>query len=281
MQHYGTTFFTDLQQMSQQSANEVVPIVLEYVQPTSVIDVGCGMGIWLAAFRQYGINDILGVDGDYVDRRALQIPAKAFVPSDLEQPFNVGREFDLVVSLEVAEHLSPESAETFVQSLVSLGPVILFSAAIPFQAGTNHVNTQWQGYWANLFQNRDYVTIDCIRKRIWANDKVDWYYAQNIQLFVRRDYLEGNPALKKEFENTAAAQVSLVHPKWYTAIAESQVRLADHKNMPLRALLAALPFATLRAVQNRSRRLGYKILDKSRAYLVRTRPRSNSLHRKL
>jgi hypothetical protein len=36
------------------------------------------------------------------------------------------------VSLEVAEHLPPGVAQTFVDALVRHGSVVLFSAAIPF-----------------------------------------------------------------------------------------------------------------------------------------------------
>ena len=62
----------------------------------------------------------------------------------------MNRKFDLVLSLEVAEHLPSECAEAFVESLVNLGPVILFSAAIPYQGGENHVNEQWPEYWVGV-----------------------------------------------------------------------------------------------------------------------------------
>jgi cyclopropane fatty-acyl-phospholipid synthase-like methyltransferase len=61
------------------------------------------------------------VDGAYVDRTLLEIPSERFQPADLRQPIRVGRQFDLVVSLEVAEHLPAECAAAFVQSLTALG----------------------------------------------------------------------------------------------------------------------------------------------------------------
>ena len=60
------------------SAKEVVPHVLELLKPESVVDVGCGVGSWLAVFREHGIDDFLGVDGAYVDLDLLQIPPESF-----------------------------------------------------------------------------------------------------------------------------------------------------------------------------------------------------------
>ena len=99
------------------------------------------------------------------------------------------REFDLVPSLEVAEHLPKPCAEEFVDSLTRLGSSILFSAAIPLQGGKHHLNEQWPAYWARYFQERGYVAIDCIRDKIWQDDNVEFWYARNILIFVRKKAL--------------------------------------------------------------------------------------------
>lgn len=80
--------------------------------------------------------------------------------------FGPRRNFDLAVSLQVAEHLPPSSAKGFIDSLAKLAPVVLFSAAIPLQAGAEHLNEQWPEYWAALFKTHDYLPIDCIRGRM-------------------------------------------------------------------------------------------------------------------
>jgi ribosomal protein L11 methylase PrmA len=48
-------------------------LVSDLIQPKSVVDVGCGLGTWLTAFNKEGVEDILGIDGEYVDRRMLKI----------------------------------------------------------------------------------------------------------------------------------------------------------------------------------------------------------------
>src|SRR5690348_6943322 len=110
-QPYTSEFFSAIEQGALQSARVIVPLVLKQIRPKSVLDVGCGQGIWLMAFREQGIEDLWGVDGDYVDRQQLKIPADRFLARDLSQPLDLGRTFDLVVSLEVAEHLKPPAAD--------------------------------------------------------------------------------------------------------------------------------------------------------------------------
>jgi len=208
-----TEFFTQIREGSRCSAEAIVPLALELVHPQSVVDVGCGIGTWLAVFKEHGVEDILGIDGDYVDSAMLEIPAERFLAADLSKGFGVNRRFDLAVCLEVAEQLPPECAKTLVDSVTNLAPIVLFSAAIPFQGGTHHVNEQWPDYWAKRFQERNYVVIDCLRKRIWSNPNLDWWYAQNILLFARRDHLERSAALKREWELTDVSQLAVVHPR--------------------------------------------------------------------
>jgi SAM-dependent methyltransferase len=211
---------------STRSAAETVPLVLELIQPRSIIDVGCGTGSWLSAFKEAGVEDVLGVDGPWADTAMLTIPPEQFLVFDLRKPFRAQRQFDLVLSLEVAQHLPPDSAETFVGSLTKLGPLILFSAAIPFQGGIGHINEQWPEYWARLFASRGYVVLDCLRRRLWDNAHVEWWFAQNTLLFASRACVESNPLLARERDRTCASQLSLVHPRKYLQMAGSAERLS-------------------------------------------------------
>ena len=214
-EHYTPNFYNEIRDGSARSAEVIVPLVSNLLHPASVVDVGCGDGTWLSIFRKLGTQEIVGVDGDYVRPDLLQIPPENFCPADLAKPFTLDRTFDLAVSLEVAEHLPAGAASSFVASLTRLAPVVLFSAAIPFQGGNHHVNEQWPDSWAALFRQHNYVPVDCIRKHVWQNSAVEWWYAQNALLFVQPGLFETNPALYAEFRNTNACQLAVVHPRNY------------------------------------------------------------------
>ena len=212
-QFYTNGFYRDYVDGSRRSAREIVPLVLDLVEVNRVIDVGCGLGTWLTVFREHGVKDVYGIDGDHIDVGMLEIPKSRFLPLDLQRPFRMDGQFDLVVSLEVAQNLPHECAAGFIDSLTSLGPVILFSAAIPYQGGYYHINEQWPDYWEKHFLAKDYVVIDCIRQKVWENDNVEWWYAQNTLIFARRDLVESHASLKAAAEDTKSSQLSIVHPK--------------------------------------------------------------------
>jgi SAM-dependent methyltransferase len=227
-EYYTKAFYEQVRSGARQSAEIIVPLVLQLLPVRSVVDVGCGDGSWLAVFRELGVKEVLGVDGEYVDKSFLQIPQDCFQAVDLTKHLRLGRVFDLAVSLEVAEHLPADFAPILVECLTRLAPLVLFSAAIPFQGGINHINEQWPAEWAALFREHGYVPVDLIRKRVWHNDAVEWWYAQNTLLFARADLLESNLTLKAEFEQTNSSQLALVHPKQYLYLAE-RYREADSR----------------------------------------------------
>jgi SAM-dependent methyltransferase len=227
---YTKSFYEEIRNGSRRSAEEIVPLILQLLAVRSVVDVGCGDGTWLAVFRNLGVEDLQGLDGDYIDQDLLQIPSEYLKVADLSQPFRLGRTFDLAISLEVGEHLPAASATSFVESLTKLAPLVLFSAAIPGQGGNHHINEQWPDKWAQLFRDHDYVPVDFIRKRIWQSDAVEFWYVQNTLLFARSDVVESSSSLRAEFEGTSPNQLSLVHPRQY---AHLQAQLAESLARPL------------------------------------------------
>ncbi len=201
---YTSAFFDELASGTRESARAVVPLVNELVRPSSVLDVGCGVGTWLSEWGSAGVSDVRGIDGDYVDRTALQLSSDKFTPIDLGRPFSLGRKFDLVQTLEVAEHLDESCADAFVDSLARHSETILFSAAIPGQGGTHHVNEQWPSYWAQKFEKAGYTAYDVIRPQIWTDPRVRVWYRQNILLFARGRAFGGE-----------VSGLDLVHPEMW------------------------------------------------------------------
>ena len=235
MSVYNKIFYDRQVKGSLDSANVIVPIIINLINPKSVIDVGCGLGTWLHVFNSLGVNDILGLDGDWIDQSRLLIPKNNFVKTDLENPIKIEKKFDLAVSLEVAEHITKENSEKFIKYLTDKAPVILFSAAIPNQGGTNHINEQWLEYWEKIFKKNNYKLIDCIRDKIWRNEDVEMWYVQNTVIFVEKNYLKKNENLKNELKTHDIPPYSIVHPKLYSdkikelIAAQSQAELLSNE----------------------------------------------------
>jgi SAM-dependent methyltransferase len=211
---YNQAFYEDLKSTSGTAARFVTPCIIKMFRPQSVLDVGCGLGEWLFHFHHQGIKDIKGVDGDYVKPEELKIPREKFTPRNLEGPFSENRKFDLVMSLEVAEHLSADAAEQFIDTLTKHGDLILFSAAVPGQVGTYHINEQWQSYWIEKFERRGYKTYDLIRPRFWNNPHVAWWYKQNAFIFMNAQAEDKHKSIMPQISSYVGVKMPKVHPEF-------------------------------------------------------------------
>lgn len=186
---------------------QVVPEIMKLLQPNSVVDVGCGTGTWLKIFQEFGVQEILGIDGDYVDLSLLKIDRNFFKSFDLEKELKLESKFDLAISLEVAEHLKYESSDIFVKSLCELSETIIFSAAIINQGGQNHINEQNPQFWIDIFQKNGYQILDILRPIFWDNKEIDFWYRQNILLFTKNSNVVNKLSKMPNFLGK-----NLVHP---------------------------------------------------------------------
>lgn len=206
---YDAAYYADLAAGARRSAEQVLPLVFRAAAPASVVDFGCGSGEWLAVAARLGV-EIIGVDGPWVAEETLEIAPERFVAADLARPVELGRRFDLALCLEVAEHLPPDAAPTLVKTLTRHAPVVLFSAAIPGQGGTEHMNEAWPNSWAAHFDRFGFDCQDAVRAAVWADPSVEPWYRQNLLLFVRR----GVRLAAMPEPHTSA--VSRVHPELWT-----------------------------------------------------------------
>ncbi len=194
---YNSDFYLEIDSNSLNSAAAIVPLLQNIFAATSVQDFGAGTGAWLAEFLKHGAKTVLGYDANRLVPALLHLPVKnmlqgcdftalSFKPKMCSQ---------LAISLEVAEHLPETSAAHFVQVLTQAAPCVVFSAALPGQGGTEHLNEQHPAYWQKLFAERGYVAFDPVRPLIYNNPNVCWWYRQNLFAFVQLAYLQAHPAL--------------------------------------------------------------------------------------
>lgn len=197
------------------SPNIIAPILYDILKPASVVDIGCGLGTFLYAFKQCGVKEVMGLDGPWIDKEKLSgyLDQNSFKIVNLHEPIQLNKTYDLAICLEVAEHLAPESADTIVKSLVSLSKTIVFSAAVPYQGGQNHLNEQYINYWQEKFSKHDYIVYDVLRFIFWNNKEVFWWYKQNMYLVAHKDVTIDIQAFRKKEGNIH--EMIFIHPELY------------------------------------------------------------------
>ena len=238
---YSADFFDKQRDGSLGSAAIILPLLIEIFRPTSLIDVGCGQGTWSKTALALGIDDQVGVDGEWA-RPVLAIPHDRFRARDLAKPFDLGRLFDLAISMEVGEHIAAASADAFVGNIVRHADAVAFSAAAPYQGGVHHVNEQWPTYWADKFDQYDYQCFDFLRWRIWNDRRIAIWYRQNLLIFANRR----NPDLIRHLEACAAqplpAGTAVIHPEMWASMMNSRsLRLQRLLSPALNAIRSLLP----------------------------------------
>lgn len=214
---YGAVFYRYQREGSLRSAQKVLPVIHDLLAIRSVLDVGCGAGAWLKAHGDYGVRDSLGVDGDYVDRQVLLIESERFLPQDITRSFDLGRHFDLVQCLEVAEHVPGDLSSTLVDNITRHGRLVLFSAAVPGQGGEDHINERSYGYWRDLFAARGFRLFDFVRRRIEGIDEVEFWYRYNLLFFAHDSAVDELPTAIQSTRIADTAPVPDVSPWPYRA----------------------------------------------------------------
>lgn len=140
---------------SSDTAEIIVPILIDWYKPKTVLDLGCNVGWWLYWFYQNGVKDATGVDGDNM-AKDFKLNDYNLVISDLTKPIELRFKFDLLLCLEVAEHLDEKYSDVLVNTACRHSDTVFWSAATPGQTGYNHVNEQPHEYWIEKFNERGY-----------------------------------------------------------------------------------------------------------------------------
>jgi hypothetical protein len=209
---YNGDFYNEQSEGSKKSAKIILGLLLNCYNPKSMVDFGCGIGTWLNAGELYGIKTLKGYDGSWVKGKIISENID-FTPIDFEDPKVDIKKYDLAISMEVAEHLSTSAAINLVRMLCLSSDVVLFSAAIKNQGGTNHINENAQSYWINLFKEQGFECLDVVRPGIWNNADVEWWYRQNIFLFLKTS---ASVELDLEcFKKNEKSIYDVVHPDIY------------------------------------------------------------------
>lgn len=209
---YNSNFYLQQADGSKRSALILLNEVFKLYKPTSVLDIGCGVGSWLSAAEDLGASRLYGYEGRWVEKDKMLSKNIELSTMDLSQHFASQHRVDLALSLEVGEHLPCDNSGALVSALCDSSDVVLFGAGIPYQWGTSHINLQWQSFWAKLFREKGFTAYDIIRAATWKSEAVEWWYRQNTLLYVK----SGSESIKSDLLTGWECRVyDVVLPEYY------------------------------------------------------------------
>jgi SAM-dependent methyltransferase len=152
---YDDAFFTENDESHRPMYTALADALYRVLHPRSAVDVGCGTAFILAELAERGV-DVRGVEGSRHAIEHSRIPDR-IVRSNLESGVpDLGR-FDVAICMEVAEHLPERAAGGLVDGLTRLSDRVVFTAAVPGQGGTHHVNEQPRSYWLDHFARHEFA----------------------------------------------------------------------------------------------------------------------------
>lgn len=190
---YNSRFFKNTIKLEAASAVQFVKIVLKYYQPQSIVDIGCGTGLYLREFANQGITDFLGIDGAPAAQTEFLLVKNKIVIFDLSQEYQFSKKYDLALCLEVAEHLPAQNADTLIKTITKSADEIIFTAATPGQGprSIGHLNEQTHQYWIKKFQDQGFSHLPDrskkMRKELKANNVI-WWLVDNLMLFKKKSF---------------------------------------------------------------------------------------------
>ena len=139
------------------------------IQPRRVLDAGCALGLLVEAFRDRGI-DVLGID---ISSYAIEQVHESVKPYCRHGSVvgDLGGTYDLVVAIELVEHMPPREAEAAIRNFCACTDDILFSSSPIDHKEPTHVNVHPPEHWAELFARHGFfrdVDYDATYITPWA-----------------------------------------------------------------------------------------------------------------
>lgn len=123
----------------------LIKSVIDFYKPIKSLDLGCGLGYFVAYLREQGV-DAWGVEAEDLGKH-FKSPGHQ-IRKDLSQSLELQEKFDLVICLEVVEHIPRDFEEIVFDNIVRhMSKYLLFSGATVGQQGTGHINERPESHW--------------------------------------------------------------------------------------------------------------------------------------
>ena len=125
------------------------------IRPCRVLDAGCAIGLLVETLRDRGI-DAEGIDlSDYaIEHAHAPVRPHLRIGSIADE---LQAQYDLIVSIEVLEHMPPDQADAAVANFCRHTDDVLFSSSSSDFGEATHVNVRPPEYWAELFARHGFI----------------------------------------------------------------------------------------------------------------------------
>ena len=161
-EHYNKSFFESEDYLNDEfwipHFSAVAERIIACFSPKTVLDAGCARGYLVAELRKRGV-EAYGVD---ISAYAIESAPAEIAPylhaQSLTEPLpeHFPKKFDMVVSLEVLEHMFPDDGNRAIGLLCSYTDTILFSSTPDDLDNMTHVNVRQAEYWAKAFAEHSF-----------------------------------------------------------------------------------------------------------------------------
>lgn len=182
---YDDKFFNKNLEWNVPIAAKLAGVLIDYFNPVSVVDLGCGNAEFISEFQKKGIA-IQGYEGSRSAIEKALIDKKYIRLFDLRNKIESDKRYGLALCLEVAEHIENKFSQRLVENLTNLSDTIIFTAAPPGQGGHFHINEQPREFWVNIFKERNYDYDGQMTERVktaMREKKILWWYCDNLMIF--------------------------------------------------------------------------------------------------
>lgn len=163
--------------------------VLKHTDVRDIADFGCGPGWYTWFLRRCGY-DVNGYDGNpNVETMSAKMFNDGFYcqQADLTEELETDTPFDMVLCLEVGEHIPAEYEDTLIGNIVrNAGRYVLLSWAVPSQKGDGHVNSHTNKYVIEKMRAHGFTFNSIVSSYLRANASL-WWFRETLMFFQRTD----------------------------------------------------------------------------------------------
>lgn len=197
-QVYDKSFYSETHENKIESFRKVASILSRHLTFETVLDIGCGSGQLLAELKQNG-KDVLGCEISEAAIKRAPAGITSF-QADAAKPIHINRCFDLVVCIEVAEHINKRQSSRLVANCTNLGRQVFFTAAPKGQSGVGHINLQSYSFWIKLFAKQGFkhqvLLSKTLQEHMRAENVLSWI-ADNLMVFSSQSPSDNLQACQK------------------------------------------------------------------------------------